>query len=280
MRFGLPSRPRFDHSISASSSTSSTSSLSAEVGVQPLLDVLLQAVPAAARRRAPRPSRSSRRARRRRARCARRCTAIRRWCASSLLIAGRQACGQMLTPRMRTMVSLRPSIFCMRRKQLPHSQRSVDDDAGEVAQIEADHRLLAAMQDGAHHVADLAVRRPASRPRRRRSRRRCESSMEVQAGLVLALERAHAHLVRAVHVVDRAAPQLLESGCGTRCRCRGRDRSRETWSSDRARRTSVRRAPPWRAAWRIPGARTRHWCPIPARSRSGGATRSPRRCRW
>src|SRR6202046_4021352 len=32
------------------------------------------------------------------------------------------------------------------------------DDAGEVAQGEADHRLVAAMQDGAHHVADLPVR--------------------------------------------------------------------------------------------------------------------------
>ena len=31
-----------------------------------------------------------------------------------------------MTPRMRTIVSLRPSIFCMRRKQLPHSQRSVE----------------------------------------------------------------------------------------------------------------------------------------------------------
>src|SRR5580700_5816259 len=32
------------------------------------------------------------------------------------------------------------------------------NDAGQIAQIEADHRLLAPVQDGAHHIADLAVR--------------------------------------------------------------------------------------------------------------------------
>src|SRR5262249_39765369 len=83
------------------------------------------------------------------------------------------------------------------------------NNPGQVAQVKADHRLLAAVQNGAHHIAYLAV-----------SDRFVVLNaydfeegrilVEVHAVLESTFERPHAHLVGAVHVVDIATPQFLE----------------------------------------------------------------------
>src|SRR6476646_11969654 len=79
------------------------------------------------------------------------------------------------------------------------------DNAGQVTQIEPDHRLLAAVKNRAHHVADFAIGNGIV-VFHADDLEECAVLVEMHAGFMLALEGAHTHLVGTIHVVDVAAP--------------------------------------------------------------------------
>ncbi len=97
----------------------------------------------------------------------------------------------------------------MRRKQLPHSQRSLETMRVRSRKLK---RIIGCwrrcrMVQIMLPISPCGTGLLSSTPT---TSKKVEVLMEMQAGFGLTLEGAHAHLVGAVHVVDVAAPQLFE----------------------------------------------------------------------